>query len=156
VTQLMISLALGVLIGLIGGIIVAVVPLLGLIVFPVLMVGAIYVFVKTWLVPAVIAMEGERNPIAAIKRSWTMTKGNSLRIFLFLFVLFVVAGLAVLVVNMVLTTVFAIFGGTIAMIGGGFVTSLTSAVMGGLILVVTAAIHRQLSGPGEVEAETFE
>ena len=155
-TQVIISLATGLTIGLIGGLVVALLPLLGIILFPLLLAAFIYVLVKTWLVPAVIAIEGEMNPINAIKKSWALTKGNSLRIFGFLVVLFLVAGLAILVATMVLTTVFAVFGEPVASMGAGFVSSLAGAVMGGLMLVVTASIHSQLSGSIEEEVETFE
>ena len=54
----------------------------------------IYLFIKFALTAPVIAIEGERNPIKALARSWKLTKGNSFRIVLFLFLgaVFVVNG----------------------------------------------------------------
>ena len=111
----------------------------------------VYVSVKFMFIPTVIAMEGEMNPITALKRSWDLTKGNSLRIFAFLVVLFVVAILLTLVVSLVLATVFSIFGGTVATIGVALVDALVGAALGGLLLVVLASMHRQLSGSGSTD-----
>jgi phosphotransferase system glucose/maltose/N-acetylglucosamine-specific IIC component len=97
------------------------------------------------------------NPIAAMKQSWRLTKGNSLRIFVFVFVVFVIIGLISLVASLVLGTVFAAFGGAIATIGTSAVGGLTGAISGGLFLLILAAIHRQLSGSGEQSmVDTFE
>ncbi len=117
----------------------------------------VYVFVKVTLVPAVIAIEGEGNPVAALKRSWSLTKGNSFTIFLFLFLLILAAGIVALLVNLVLATVFVALGGTMEQIGLGFVESLISAAIAIIVLAAVAAIHRQLAGPSDAEvSDTFE
>lgn len=155
-TQLLFGIGVGLLLGLLLALAAAVSPLIGILVFlaiPVL----IYAVVKLMLVPAVIAVDGVMNPITAMKQSWQLTKGNSLRIFAFIFVIFVILGLISLVATLVLGTVFAALGETVASIGTSAVSGLTGAVSGGLFLLILAAIHRQLSGSGEKSmVDTFE
>ncbi len=149
VTQILFILGAGIVFGALVGLTFALSPALGVIVGFILFIGLIYVSIKLILVPAVIGMERQLNPIAAMKRSWALSKGNSLLIFIFLLVLFIVIGLISLLVSLVLTTVLAAFGGQIATIGTALISSLTSAALGGLFLVVLAAIHRQLSAPAD-------
>lgn len=156
-TQLIFVIGASLVVGLIGGVAIAISPFLGIPVIMLMMVGAAYVAVKLTLVPAVIGMEGELNPIKAMTRSWRLSKGNSILIFVFLLVLFVTMGLIDLVVSLLVTAVFAAIGGTVAQIGGGFVSSLTDAVIGGVILLVVAAIYRQLASPGgAADVEVFD
>ncbi len=113
-----------------------------LIAFPLI----IYIAIKFSLYTAVIAIEREYNPINALKRSWQLTKGNSFRLLLFLFLLFLALGVVSLVLTLVTGTIFAALGGTIEQIGNGFIAALMSAVLGAVFLAVFAAIHAQLSG----------
>jgi len=106
----------------------------------------IYVAIKFSLYTAVIAIEREYNPINALKRSWQLTKGNSFRLLLFLFLLFLAFGVVSLVLTLVMGTIFAALGGTIEQIGNGFIAALISAVLGAVFLAVFAAVHAQLSG----------
>lgn len=139
------------------GIAFAVLPVLGVLLMFVALAAIFYVSVKLLLVPAVIAMEGEFNPIAAMKRSWRLTKGNSLRIFVFLLVLLVVLTLIALVASLVLGLVFALFGEPVASIGTGLVSALAGAITGGIFLLALAAIQRQLTGTSASDAtEAFE
>lgn len=123
----------------------------------VLFVLIIYVFIKFALIAPVIAIEGERNPLRAIARSWRLTKGNSLRILLFLFLLLFTIGIIAALVSAVLTLVFSALGEPLATIGVHVVSGLINAVVTVIFLVVTVAIHRQLAGPSNAAlAETFE
>lgn len=156
-TQLIFGLA----IGLVGGLLVTgavlISPFLGILVGIIVLVAAVYASIKLILIPAIIGIEGDLNPISVMKRSWALTKGNSLLIFVFLFVLLIVVGLVSLVVTLVLTTILAAFGEPVASIGAGFVSSLSSAIVGGLFLCVVAAIHRQLApGASKADLETFD
>ncbi|MEP3029701.1 MAG: hypothetical protein ABJP48_12385 [Erythrobacter sp.] len=125
-----------------------------LIAFPIL----VYVFVKTSLVAAVIAIEKVSNPITAISRSWKLTKGNSLRLFFFLILLMLAIGVIGLIVGLVGGVVFALLGSSLEVIGNGLTSSLLSAVMATIFLAVFAAVHRQLSdvSTGVKASETFE
>lgn len=117
---------------------------------------AIYLWVKFSLLSPVIAIDRIMNPVAALRRSWRLTKGNSLR----LFALYALLIIAVFVLSLIASMVFALFtvlGETIglfaAAIGGGLISMVFTTIM----LGVLAAVHRQLSG-GDVERarETFE
>ena len=122
-----------------------------------LVVLVIYVAVKFSLIAPVIAIDEERNPIAAIARSWRLTKGNSLRIFAFFVLLFVVIVIIGALVQGILTLILSAAGGEVARIGIAAVSALVNAVITVIFLVVLAAIHRQLAGAApERLAETFE
>jgi hypothetical protein len=117
----------------------------------------VYLFIKFALTAPVIAIEGERNPVAALRRSWKLTKSNSFRIFAFLFLLMFTIGILSALVSGILGLVLSAFGEPVASIGIDIVSSLVTAVVTAIFLVVTVAIHRQLAGPStSALAETFE
>jgi len=155
-TQILFGLAVGIVGGLLVGIAATISIYLAVPIGIIVLVAIIYASIKLVLVPAIIGMERNFNPITVMKRSWQLTKGNSLLIFLFLFILILIVGLISIVLTLVLTTIFAIFGEPVLSIGSGLVSSLISAVMGGLLLVVLAAIHRQLTHTSTAQLETFE
>ena len=70
--------------------------------FVLLIIPGIYFAVKFSLAPAALAAEHITNPIAAMKRSWAATKGNSLRIFFLLLIVGIVGLIAVMAVSAVL------------------------------------------------------
>ncbi|BDI60305.1 hypothetical protein [Qipengyuania nanhaisediminis] len=148
---LLMALLAGLVIGVPLGLAFAILPALGAILLLPAVVAVVYISVKFVLVPAVIAMEGERNPVAALKRSWRLTKGNSLRIFIFLFAIALVAGLIAIVANIVFSLVFSAMGEPATSIGLAFAGSLTTALFGALFLVVIGAIYRQLSAAAQPE-----
>ncbi len=121
------------------------------------LVVIVYVFVKLSLIAPVVAIDGVRNPLAALARSWQLTRRNSFRIFVFLALLVVVIVIVALLVSAVVGLVLAAFDGTIATIGNAIFAALLNAVLTSLFLTVTVAIHRQLSGGSpEAIAATFE
>lgn len=137
-----------------AGLAFALSPVLGILIGMFLIVLAIYISVKLVLVPVVIGMDRQLNPIQAMKNSWALTKGNSILIFLFLFVVIVVITLITLVITMIATALFSIIGGSIGAALASFVASFVESVFGAITLAVIAAIYRQLSGtPG---VATFE
>ena len=158
VAQLLSALGAGVIIGLPLGLLAALAPpavvgIAGL----ALVVVVIYLAVKFSLIAPVIAIDEERNPIAAIRRSWQLTKGNSLRIFAFFVLLFVVIVIIGALVQGILTLVLSAIGGEVARIGIAAVSAGVNAMITVIFLVVLAAIHRQLGGATpERLAETFE
>ncbi len=156
-SQVIVMIGVVALISLIGGLAIAISPLLGIPVILLMVVGFVYIAIKLTLVPAIIGMEGVLNPIAAMKRSWVLTKGNSILLFVFFLVLLITVGLIAVISSMVFGTIFSIVGGTAGQIGTSFFSSLIDATTGGIFLIVVAAIHRQLSSStGDVDAETFE
>jgi ABC-type multidrug transport system fused ATPase/permease subunit len=157
------QLILGIAAGVIGGIILAIgaatgLPVLTAIGAAVVIALFIYAAIKTSLVAPVVAVEGERNPVAALKRSWLLTKGNSVR--LAVFYLLVLA--AFLIITMVLTAVLgivaaAIGGSQAAEMTGAVVSSVLNAVMALYFVAIVAAGHRQLAGPTSgVVSATFD
>ena len=155
-TQVLFAIAAGLVIGLPVALLATVAPVAAALLALVLVVALVYAAFKLMLIPAVIGIEGTLNPFAVIARSWRLTKGNTLRIFVFLVLLFVVITIITVIVTLVFTLVFAAMGDAVARIGNGFVGALANAATGAIYLTVLAAIHRQLSGGGSEVAETFE
>jgi len=155
--QLLISVLLGLLILLPIAIGTAVSATAGVLVGIVAVVVFLYLFTKFLLTPAVIAIERQANPLTALGRSWRLTKGNSVRIFLFVFLLFVAVAVVGGVFSMVVGLVLALGGAEAAVIGQAVISGLVNAVFYVLFLGVLAAIYRQLAGTSTEEVrETFD
>lgn len=128
------------------------------------LVAVFAVMVRLSLTLPVIIIEGVMNPVTALVRSWNLTRGNGLRIFVFY--LLMIIGLLVLYI--VFAMVFGLFIGFGSMAAGSLPQSsvpaiamgLVGGVIGSLLSVVLtgvlAAIHAQLSGPSaEAISDTF-
>lgn len=128
-------------------------PAVAIMLLLVSLAAIIYLWVKFSMVSPVIAIEGVMNPVSALRRSWTLTKGNSIMLFLFYLLLVVVAIVVMLVAGMVFS-IFALAGDDI----GSFVSTIGGSLVGmGLVVImlaVLAAVHRQLAGTVDAE-ETF-
>lgn len=113
----------------------------------IVLVLAIYIGVRLSLTAPIIAVEGVRNPVAALIRSWNVTKGNTGRLLAF-YALFLVAFLVILIVaNLVVGIPLAMLApGNLALIGEAFVGSALGAVMALYFVAIIAASHRQLTG----------
>jgi hypothetical protein len=120
-------------------------------------IGMLYLFVKFSLVPPVLVKEGLANPITALGRSWRLTKGNSVRLFVFYFLLFLAMMVVMMVISIVVSLIFALFGPQAALFGNALVAALVNAVWVSGFLAVLASVHEQLGGTSSVEiSETFE
>jgi hypothetical protein len=118
---------------------------LGILMMLIVIIALVYVMVKISLAMPVIGIERVYNPIAALRRSWRLTKGNSLRLTAF-FALIVIAGwIITAVIGMIFGLVFALFGEQGALIGNALVGSLLNAAFVTVLLAVLAAAHRQLA-----------
>ena len=123
----------------------------------VLVILLVYAAVKFSLVPAVLVKEDVTNPITALARSWKITKGNSLRLFFFYFLLFVVMFVLMLVLSIVVGVIFGLIGGAALTFASALVSSAVNAAWVTVFLAVIAAVHEQLGGTGRAQiAETFE
>jgi hypothetical protein len=132
-------------------------PVAAVIVGLMLMLVAVYAFIKFSLLAPVMAIDGEMNPFKALARSWRLTKGNSFRIAAFMLLLFFTIGIIAALVSGILGLVLSAFGSSIATIGNGIVSAAVNTLIGVIFLVVIAAIHRQLAGQSpEGLAATFE
>jgi len=129
----------------------------GLLLGIVALVAFAYLMTKLSLTSPVIAIERVLNPIAALQRSWQLTKGNSVRLFLF-YVLLVVALLVLsIVVGLVVALVGVVGGEEGGLIVMGVLNGLFNMAFVVIFLAVLAAVHRQLAGPSaESIGETFE
>lgn len=120
-------------------------------------VAVIYVYVKFSLTVPVIVIDKVANPIRALRRSWEMTKGNSVRLFVFYLLLFIALLVIALVVGLVVGLVGALAGPS----SGSFIAALANSAINAIgitiYLAVLAAVHRQLSGGSpEAQRDTFE
>lgn len=120
-------------------------------------VAVLYVFTKFSLAAPIIVIDRVLNPLTALARSWRLTKGNSVRLFLFYFLLILAVIVVGIVVSIVFGLVFALLGPEGALIGNALVAGLLNAVWATLFLAALAAAHRQLGGERpETVSETFE
>lgn len=158
VAQILSALFVAVVVGVPLGLVMAAAPGVAVAVAVlVAMVAAIYLFVKFSLLAPVIAIEGFRNPITALSRSWQLTKGNSVRIAIFMALLILTVGIISLLVTLVLGLVFALFSPAVAQIGNAVAAGLVNTALGVIFVLVLAAVHQQLAGPsGDQLAATFE
>jgi hypothetical protein len=158
VAYLLIGLALGILVMLLATLAaLAGVPSLGVLIGFVAVIVWLWLFVRFALVGPVMVKEGMSNPLAALRRSWALTRTNGWRLFAFFFLLFV----AMIVVTMVISTVFglilSLFGPDGATFGDAFVVSLINAGWATLLLAVLSAVHDQFAGPSQAAlGQTFE
>ena len=134
--------------GLLIGVAALVSPALAVVLALVLFLAAMFIGFRLILIAPLVAVEGERNPIAALRRSWALTRGNFWRILAFLLLLIVlflvVLGIVMLVVGLILAI--ATSGETQKVIAAVFSSALT-AVAVVYFCGILAAIHRQLAGP---------
>jgi len=147
-TQILVALAALAIIGIAVGIPVslganAVGGILGVLAVPV----AAYILTKLSLVTPVIGIEKTMNPIAVLRRSWQLTKGNSFRLFFFYLLLLVVFLVITIVTSIVFGLIAAMLGqGTAFIIVNGLYSGLLGAIATMVFAAVLAAVHRQLSG----------
>ena len=101
---------------------------------------------RTSLTTPIIAVEGTRNPLAAVQRSFILTKGNAGRLLLFLFLLvlaFLIAGeLLQIGLAMLVQLVAGPQAGTLT---GALMASMVQAAMAVYLASAMAASHRQLA-----------
>lgn len=129
----------------------------GLLVGVLAVVAVIYLWTKFSLTIPVIAIERVMNPIAALGRSWSLTKGNSLRLFGFYALLVLAAVVLAIVLGIVVAVLTLLTGPTGSAVVNGIVNGLVNMAGVTLILAVLAAAHRQLAGPsGASISTTFE
>jgi hypothetical protein len=122
----------------------------------------IYFACRLGLVFPVVPVEGVRNPFTAIGRSWALTRGNVLPIFLAMLVLVVIT---LMLVAILFVPLFGSFSGlndasAIPSIGAMSFLFLGAAVLSVVVAVAyaafLAALHARLVGTGEQLADTFE
>lgn len=104
----------------------------------------LYILTKMSLVSPVIAIEEVKNPLTAIARSWKLTRGNSVRVFLFYLLVLVAFFVVSVVASMITTVIFSLGGENAALFGTSFIAALINAALIILGVCLLAAVHTQL------------
>lgn len=119
------------------------------------MVAAIALFVRLMLTTAIAAAEPV-GPVAMITRSWELTRGWFWKLFGFLILFGIAAGIALMVVSILFGIVIALVSGPpVPGSGAAFALMLLSAifqaVVSSLYVIMAGRIYVQLSGRSEAE-----
>ncbi len=117
-----------------------------------------YGMTRISMVAPVVMVEGQRNPLAALTRSWRLTQDNTGRLLFFYALLFLGFWIAVLLLGGLADLgLRLILGEQIGAPLGAFAAAALQAVMTIYFTAVYAATHRQLAGPSaSTDARTFE
>lgn len=158
-SQLLVGIGVGIAGGLLFGIGAATgVRALSVVVGALLVATVIYLAIRTSLTAPAIVVEGTRNPVTALKRSWALTSANSLRLGVF-YLLLAVAFIVVITIAMAIVGLIAtlLAGAATERVVSAVVSSALEAVMALYFVAVIAAVHRQLAGPSsEALSATFD
>ncbi len=119
-------------------------------VFLLLFATGLYVAVRMLLTSAV-ASEERLNPVATVKRSWSLSRGNAFRLFVFLILLLIAAFITMAAVAAVVGLLArATFGDLEPMTLGRLLVSLASQIVGAamtvVFMVMLARLYTQISG----------
>ncbi|WP_126172962.1 hypothetical protein [Altericroceibacterium xinjiangense] len=117
---------------------------------------AIYCFVKLSLIPPVIAVDKLLNPVAALQRSWNLTKGAGLRLLVFYLLIGIAYMVVMLVLGMVLGALVLVLGESLGQVIEAVVSSLLDAAVTVIFVAVLAGVHRQLTGTSPENARGAE
>ncbi|HYW15548.1 MAG TPA: hypothetical protein VE891_05275 [Allosphingosinicella sp.] len=112
-----------------------------------LVIPGLYLMGRLGPLNSVVVAEGHRNPIAALGRCWALTKGHGWAILGLILIIGIAAAIVVAVASNLLGILFVLvagqdFGRLLALI----VATAGNAAMMTLLLVLSAAIYRQLGG----------
>ena len=147
--------------GLVGGLAIAiggaVTPALAVVALLLVTGFWLYANIRLILIAPVVAVEGTRNPLTVLRRSWALTRGQFWRIFGFLALVVILFVVVLGVVSLLFGVVLAIFtSGETQRVLGALLSSTMTAILLVYLTGIYSAIHRQLAGPGKAGlAETF-
>jgi hypothetical protein len=134
--------------GLLVGAVAAVLPPLAVVLTLLLIVFIAFAALRIILVAPIVAVEGERNPVTALRRSWNLTSGNFWRILVFLALVTLLFLVAMAVIMILVGIVLALVSeGELQRVLASVVSSALTAVAVVYLLAMLAAIHRQLAEP---------
>ena len=104
---------------------------------------------RTSLANPVIAVESQRNPLAALRRSFALTRGNAARLLLFFALLVLAFVIAGQLLQLALSLLAQALGGADAgRIAGAFSGAVVQSAMGVYLAAAMAASHAQLAWAG--------
>lgn len=108
---------------------------------------AIYLAVRFSLANAAIAIDGLRNPITALQRSFALTRANVGRLLLFFVLLVLAFAISIQLIQLLIGLLAELLaGGEVAKMITALTGAVLSAAMTVYLLAATAASHRQLAG----------
>lgn len=132
-------------------------PALGALGLLAVVVVAIYTGTRLALAAPLVGIDGLRNPLTIIARSWAATRGNAGRIMLFLLLLVIAFSVAIMVVTAIVGVVLALVAGAeTARVISAVLSSVLSGSMAAYIAGCLFGIHRQLVGTDPEIAARFE
>jgi hypothetical protein len=134
----------------ITGVLMQIMIVVGLIL---LIVPGLYLIGRLLLVAPALVAENIRNPIAAISRSFDLTRGNGWAV-LGLFLLVAVAGLVIVaVIGLLLGILFiAVAGHDFGVLLTQIVQAIGQAAFGAVVTALVAALYRQLASGAKASA----
>lgn len=106
----------------------------------------LYLTVKFSLASAGIVLGGTHNPVTAMRESWQLTSGNSLRLFAFFFMLTMLALVIGLLMAMIVGLILSALGDRGATIGNAAFAAVLLTTFYTLSYALTVSIYRQLTG----------
>ncbi|MGB5725241.1 MAG: glycerophosphoryl diester phosphodiesterase membrane domain-containing protein, partial [Parasphingorhabdus sp.] len=133
--------------------------LTGLLVLPGLFLFVLpgaYIWARLVLAPVVIADRGERNPVGAIKQSWSLTQNNGFSILLFILIIAVTGTITIGAVQAVVGIIVGLATG-----GAGWpfienlVASLTGTAFQLVLAVIIMSVYLELTGKKRDVTEVF-
>lgn len=111
---------------------------------------AIYLAVRLCLANAAIAIDGLRNPFAALQRSFSLTRANVGRLLVFFVLLVLAFAISIQLIQLLIGLLAQLLaGGEVAAMITALTGAVLSAVMTVYLLAAAAASHRQLAGTGD-------
>lgn len=114
---------------------------------------AVYLLLRFGLASVVIAVEGQRNPIAALQRSFALTKANAGRLLVFFVLLALAFAISMQLLQLLIGVVVQLLaGGEAATMILALTGAILSAVMSVYLLGAAAMSHRQLSSGSAAQA----
>lgn len=114
--------------------------------FLLLIIPGIYFAIKLSLSSPIIAAEGLRNPIDIFRRSWSLTKGNSLRIFGLLLLVGIGGVIAMFGISLVFNVIMLlVLPASVSEIVIGVMSAVLQMALTVLLMFVMMAVYRQLS-----------
>lgn len=114
---------------------------------------AIYFAARLSLANPAIAVEGLRNPIAALQRSFALTRGNAGRLLVFFVLLVLAFAISVQLIQLVVGLIAELVaGGEVAKLITALTGATLSAAMTVYLLAAGAASYRQLAGASAINS----
>jgi uncharacterized membrane protein len=122
--------------------------------FVLLIIPGLYLIGRVALVGSHVAAAGERNPIAAITRSFELTRGNGWAVLGMLILVWIAGAIIASVAGALLGILFiAVAGQDIGAFLANIVNSLTNAALETVLAAVLAALYMRLRAGSDVKAD---